>query len=237
MARRFSVWPAYADFFAGLAVVLLGFFVLESKQTREIERKYEELQRRMTKSQETAANVLDAIAEHTRDVGGVTYDRCSPEDVCVNVELQFEPSDDTLTLDDTVALQHVARSIRSVLEQPKNRDVRNWVQIVVEGHTDCRIPADLNGRDAFKYNWDLSAKRASSVLHELNENGLGSTDHYNVVSWGLAASRPKCPPQGSCTRADDPCKKQNRRTTIRLKFDYRMYENTTKNQSETRGTG
>jgi hypothetical protein len=108
--------------------------------------------------------VLDAlVAKDQRVIDGVTYKRCSDEDVCVDVQLTFTTDDDRLSASDVALVRHVARSIRACSNAATG--------IRPKLCADCRRrPYRLSraGRIArarrLKYNWDLSAKRASAVM-------------------------------------------------------------------------
>jgi len=222
--RRFSPWPAYVDLFSGLVVLMFAVIVIDvlhSKQTRV---------------QKMAEDMLVTIVSSGHDV-----ERCSDQDLCVNLLLNFDTGRDEIKPDDLREIERVARVLVKMLDEQKEKipKLKKFVRIVVEGHTDSRVPKNLSGRDRFTYNWNLSARRASSVMYALDAFDLSVRNDYNVVSLGLASSEPVCRSQGdlcppddvACRqRADalgaDPCDDKNRRTTIRMIFDYKAAEGT-----------
>ena len=225
--RRFSPWPAYVDLFSGLVVLMFAVIVIDVVRTKQ------------SPVQKMAADVLVNIAKSGHDV-----QRCSDQDLCVNLSLNFDTGKDAIKPDDLREIERVTRVLVSTLraQDPK---LQKLVRIVVEGHTDSRVPRNLTGRDHFTYNWNLSARRASSVMYALDAFDLGVRKGYNVVSLGLASSEPvctsrrdRCDPDdvGCLQRADalgaDPCDDKNRRTTIRMIFDYKAAGAT-----ETNGVG
>jgi len=95
--------------------------------------------------------------------------------------------------------QQAIKQIASVLEQNKD------INIVVEGHTDD-VP--MKGSGDVKDNWDLSAKRATSIVKILLNNS--SMDPSRVTAAGRGSFVPVDPAKTSEARA------KNRRTEIIL---------------------
>lgn len=81
--------------------------------------------------------------------------------------------------------QKALQDLSQVLSKQKD------VDIVVEGHTDD-VP--LNGAGTIKDNWDLSVMRATSVVRELQKNGV---EPQNLVPAGRGEFSPKL--QGKTT--------------------------------------
>jgi len=217
--RRFSPWPAYVDLFSGLVVLMFAVIVIDVVRTKQ------------SPVQKMADEVLQSIERTGHDV-----QRCSDQDLCVNLQLNFATGRDEIKLDDLQEIERVTNVLLTTLKEQEKKDprVKKLVRIVVEGHTDSRPPRNMTGRDLFTYNWNLSARRASSVMYTLDAYGLGVRNKYNVVSLGLASSEPVCRSRHDgcafddfeCHRvADtfgpDPCDDKNRRTTIRMIFDYK----------------
>lgn len=219
--RRFSPWPAYVDLFSGLVVLMFAVIVIDVVRSKQ------------SPVQKMAEEMLVTIVSSGHDV-----ERCSDQDLCVNLLLNFDTGRDEIKPDDLREIERIARVLVKTLDEQEKKipKLKKLVRIVVEGHTDSRVPKNLLGRDRFTYNWNLSARRASSVMYALDAFDLGVRNEYNVVSLGLASSEPVCisrrdlclPPDDvvECRqRADalgkDPCDDKNRRTTIRMIFDYK----------------
>lgn len=96
----------------------------------------------------------------------------------------------------------VLQKIRGVLAEARG-------SIVVAGHTD-----DLPIRTRrFRSNWDLSTRRATSVVHVLLDSEPGAADHVEperIVAQGYADTRPLAPNEDEDSRA------RNRRVDIIL---------------------
>ena len=238
--RRFSPWPAYVDLFSGLVVLMFAVIVIDVVRAKQ------------SPVQKMADDVLASIK---KDVGDVVQ-QCSDQDLCVNLSLNFDTGkDDIKTGNDMAEIRGIAEVLLKTLEEQEknNPKLKGLVRIVVEGHTDSRVPPNLTDRARFTYNWNLSARRASSVMYALDAYGLGVRNKYNIVSVGKASSEPflvcedgHCQPcvsqrdrcevdDAECrrradSRGPDPCDDKNRRTTIRIDFDYKaagMNEETT----------
>ncbi|UCG35022.1 MAG: OmpA family protein [Candidatus Omnitrophota bacterium] len=85
-------------------------------------------------------------------------------------EILFDSGKAMLRSESYPALSKVARILKE--EVPQNR-------IGIEGHTD-NVPIK---RSRWKSNWELSAHRALSVLHYLEENGVGA-GRLSAIGYG-----------------------------------------------------
>ncbi len=227
--RRFSPWPAYVDLFSGLVVLMFAVIVIDVVGRIK-----------QSPTQKLAEDVLVNISSKMSE----DVQKCSIQDICVNVSLNFDTGKDVIHEQDFEKIQRIAAVLLTTLreEERKNPRLKKLLRIVVEGHTDSRLPRNVKDqRELFTYNWNLSAKRASSVMYVFDRNGLGRNDEYNVVSLGLASSEPTivdgkpclarrdlfcAPGDVACRRAEDEkgpdsCDDKNRRTTIRIIFDYK----------------
>jgi outer membrane protein OmpA-like peptidoglycan-associated protein len=220
--HRFSPWPAYVDLFSGLVVLMFAVIVIDVVRAKQ------------SPVQKMAEEVLASVK---KDLGD-SANQCSDQDLCVNVSINFDTGKDIIKGYDDI--KRVADVLLKALNEQQRKNPKldtKLVQIVVEGHTDSRVRDNLTGRARFVFNWNLSAQRASSVMYALDQYGLGSRNGYNVVSLGLANSDDVCHAQRDvlCTPEDvecrrrvdaaaagpDPCDDKNRRTTIRMIFDYK----------------
>lgn len=112
-----------------------------------------------------------------------------------------------------------SRDIKSALDtlQPIERKDLGFI---IEGHTDSSQAtkvADPKGRE--RYNWDLSARRATSVLYEFRKCGLKSPE-YQIVAIGYSDTVPI----PGCEKPSAQCDEKNRRTTLRLHADTAQIE-------------
>ena len=93
---------------------------------------------------------------------------------------------------------------------------RSSLVLVIEGHTDDRIPPALKGeREQFLYNWKLSSERAASVLYQFDKCGVSQKTGFRVTSVGLANTAQFC----NDPNPDTKCHEQNRRTTLRIRVE------------------
>jgi chemotaxis protein MotB len=102
-------------------------------------------------------------------------------------------------------IKRLASSLRSIPHRTKH-------QIIVEGHTDD-IPIKTN---AFPSNWELSSKRAVSVLKILQKSGI-SSKKLSAVAYG--ETRPKAP---NADRYGEPISRnqaKNRRVVINVDME------------------
>lgn len=239
---RFSAWPAYVDIFSGLVVLMFAVIVIDVVGRIK-----------QSPTQKLAEDVLANISSKM----GKDVQKCSIQDICVNVSPNFDTGKDVIHEQDFEKIQRITTVLLTALreEERKNPKLKKFLRIVVEGHTDSRLPRNVTDqRELFTYNWNLSAKRASSVMYVLDQNGLGRSHDYNVVSLGLASSEPTmvdgkpcfarrdlcAPGDAACRGAEDAkgpdaCDDGNRRTTIRIIFDYKAAGSPQPTPSETTG--
>jgi len=164
MARKLDPWPAISDLFSGLLVVcfvaLIIFTMLASREEK------------VRKRADHIRNEIKLKLEKTL-VRSKTR-KCGAEDVCLDIDVRFETDKDEVPLEFGQSLVGACAALRETFEAMLEED-RRAVIIQVEGHTDQDQPEHtLDLRQRYKYNWDLSSKRASSVLFELDQCGLSA---------------------------------------------------------------
>lgn len=213
--RRTNPWPAFVDLFSALLLAAFGGLMLLSAAHRAHVK-----QEVVTSDVRSAADLIHkrlrvAIATQTRLKSRV---RDCGDDTCVDLYIHF-PRNENLIADEgeRAALRDLGDDLRRGLDQLTNVD-RADVEVIVEGHADrSQVVTLADPRAAFLYNWNLSARRASSVVYEFRSVGL-HVPQYKIVAIGYADSQPLCP------EVTDACEEQNRRTTLRLRIDTRSVE-------------
>ena len=90
--RRFSPWPAYVDLFSGLVVLMFAVIVIVVVRSKQ------------SAVQKMAEDVLVSIEKSGHEVH-----RCSEQDLCVNLSLNFDTGKDTIEPDDLREIERVTR--------------------------------------------------------------------------------------------------------------------------------
>jgi chemotaxis protein MotB len=125
----------------------------------------------------TAEQVEDAIVDKLSgmiDMGDVTVERLEDE-VIIRLQDRFAFE---------VGSEVIQPQFRALLMEIKDLLSRVEGEFLVSGHTD-----DLPIQTArFRSNWELSAARAASVVHELTEDGTIPPGHFRVE--GYADTQP-----------------------------------------------
>lgn len=198
--RRTGIWPALSDLYAGLFVTCLVGLLLVPQRHDEPEPVIEKEARKIS---EDLKNRLPADLQRKS--------RVQTGDLYVDVILNFRRDDDELqTQQDRETVRYVAGSIEQALAAAG--DPARMVDIWVEGHTDSSNPQGLDGRGRFIYNWNLSSRRAVSVLYEMARAGLDpKSASRRIHAIGYADTKPLV--ANPSTPADWL---RNRRTTFRL---------------------
>lgn len=173
---------SYADFITLMFTFFVALYALSSMDVVKMEK--------FTLSLRQVFKVIeDPIPLHQPKV-----DRKASEDLKnllkneENVAVNNEPRGVVITFSDNALFASGSADIR-----PEAMDVLGRIadklkgmtgRLFIEGHTD-NIPLGPGGR--FRSNWELSAARASSVLHAFAEKGL---DPYRFTISGYGEFRP-----------------------------------------------
>lgn len=203
MRRRSNPWPALVDLFGALLIATFGGLIMM----------YSDKAVGVTTEEAISTNsqiVVNQIAQQFTTSTGVQPPKEGEAEAKV-----YEVNFPTGRFEDVplspVEIQDLANRLRQVLDTLPAGDARRAVQIVVEGHSDDQT-VRIAG-DRYRDNWELSSRRAASLLAGLSNAGL-SPDRYNIVSVGYADTRPK-----RCSGSSDECRDQNRRAVIRVRID------------------
>jgi len=113
----------------------------------------------------------------------------------------FTPGSATLTDEGIKVLTNEV----AVLKSPKYREY----EITVEGHTDD-MPV---GNSVFQSNWELSAARASAVVHFFIDNGIAP---FKLRAAGYADTYPRVPNRDAHGNPIPENQAKNRRVVIKL---------------------
>lgn len=212
--RRSNPWPAFVDLFSALLIAAFGGLMLlsaahgsrrqEAVTASKVRQAADAIHRRLR----LAIAGGQALRARIRDCG---------EDTCIDLYIHFALNATSVNEQERVALRELGDDLRQGLDQLPELD-RGDVELIVEGHADrSQVVRLADPREAFLYNWDLSARRASSVVYEFRTIGL-QPPRYKVVAIGYADSQPLCFERTSA------CEERNRRTTLRLRIDTRSLE-------------
>lgn len=233
MRYRTNPWPSFSDLFsATLIVTFAGIVMITAAYKSDVQT----LKNQITNMQGGDADMVAAKVrqarldankiieqvkqELNRDTSLKTTTHDCGDNTCLDIDIEFERNDALIkNPEDLSILKSVALSLKKAIDALP-LEQRKDIEIVIEGHTDKTLPKNvlLDDRGLYLYNWDLSARRATSVAYEFKQSGL-TPDGYRIVAIGYAASDP------ICTDDNMPdCEKRNRRTTLYLRGDTRGIE-------------
>jgi flagellar motor protein MotB len=216
LTRRQNVWPAYVDLFGGLLITTLGGLILLTGHYREQKQIADDISRVHAKVDTLAQRLNEAIQKSSTLHSYVTDCKDGSGDVCVTLAIRFPTDKDVISNDVRVALGKFGGILKRALDEQFDDAQRKAVQIVIEGHADATENHKLpTARERFLHNWNLSSKRATSVLWELERAGL-EPHKYNIAAIGYGASRAKHLPT-----ADKELLELDRHTMVRLHVDGR----------------
>jgi outer membrane protein OmpA-like peptidoglycan-associated protein len=247
MRYRTNPWPSFADLFSATLIVTFAGMVMMSaaytngvsdykkradeadKRVEEARRQAEEANRLANEAKTVAAAVSRARAEADKIIEQVqqalksdssmqAVTRPCGDDTCLDIYMQFPLDGSEIKNDEQLAtLRRACSRVKKAIDALP-AEQRKDIEIVIEGHTDSTQPEMADSREKYLYNWDLSARRATSVAYEFKQMGL-TPDLYRIVAIGYADSVPIC-------SEDTPeCRDRNRRTTLILRGDTRQIEN------------
>jgi outer membrane protein OmpA-like peptidoglycan-associated protein len=236
LSRRTNPWPALVDLFSALLVATFaGFILLSSEYHGEVAgyrsrlATYESKEQALTKVRHEADQIVARLKEQLAKEEIKSILRPCGDDACLDLYIHFALNEDKITnADEARALETTCRTLRAALDSFTSEQKKD-IELVIEGHADrSQAPGIIDPRAFYLFNWNLSAKRASSVLYEFQKCGLNPAE-YSIVTIGYADSQPICPaPTLYC---DD----QNRRTTLRLRADTKRIEERLKAVQHGRG--
>ena len=229
MSRRTNPWPAFVDLFSALLVAAFAGFILiaselkgAGKRLTELEEKVQDYERRegelsrvRAEANQIVKNLEKTLEEDQLLSGRVA--KCG-DDACIDLFIHFPRNQATIPDDaqknQARALQEACRTLREALNRFPSEQRRD-IEIIVEGHADrTQVAGAVDPRFAYLFNWDLSSRRAASVLYEFQRCGL-TPPSYSLAMIGYADS------EQVCTEPTDACDQENRRTTLRLRADTR----------------
>jgi len=214
--RRSNPWPAFVDLFAALLIAAFGGLMLLSAAARKPPAERQVTVSRVYEAAELIHKRLRLAISRQKQLGARIRD-CG-DDTCIDLDVHFRLNS-AYILDpaERDALQQMAVDLRAGLDELAQTE-RTDVEVIVEGHTDhSQVKHIADPREAFLYNWNLSAQRASAVVYEFRTKGL-QPPSYKVVAIGYADSQPLCDDESA------ECAQRNRRTTLRLRIDTRSLE-------------
>jgi chemotaxis protein MotB len=224
MHRGTNPWPAFVDLFSALLIAAFaGFTMLSGAYQHELE-----VYIARTQELEKIRRKADAIADQLKEfldseVIKHIVRRCG-DDICIDLYIHFALNKDTIEdVSELGELENVCKIIKNGLDRLPVAN-RKDIELVIEGHTDSQqISEPTDPRTRYLFNWNLSSRRATSVLYEFKKCGLAPPD-YQIVAIGYADSMPLC------TDPTEDCYAKNRRTTLRLRVDTQRIEDRLKEQ-------
>jgi outer membrane protein OmpA-like peptidoglycan-associated protein len=219
MLRRTNPWPAYAELFSALLIATFAGFMMLSAAYQHVLGRYQKAEQEVTKVRQQAnslvTNIQQALTQENAMGGHV---RPCGEDTCIDFNIHFDTGDDKiLSEEEKDSLWITCSAIKNVIDRQPPEQKKD-IQITIEGHTDSKQAQKIpDPRERYLYNWNLSGRRATSVLYEFNKCGLTPPD-YRIVAIGYADSKSLC--------ADETkgCLDSNRRTTLSLHADTKRIE-------------
>ncbi len=228
---RLNPWGAYVDLFSGLVLILLVFAAgqqergtrleAENRQLADENRRMAAELRKRSPPEEAAARFFEKLDARFREApAGARLDpgaACrTPVLRCIDVSLQFPFEKDDWEAPEVVAQNRPLFDTlcRALGDLPASGPESRW-RVLVEGHSDSRVDPRLKERARFKYNWDLSAQRASAVMYSLERRcGL---PRARMEALGRADAQPVC--DEAKDRSDD-CRAKNRRIRVKIAYDF-----------------
>jgi outer membrane protein OmpA-like peptidoglycan-associated protein len=216
--QRHNPWPSFVDLFSSLLIVSFACFIMLCGVFYEQMGGIEQAKKEKEKIRDEANKIIEQVkASFARQSDMRTIVRDCGEDTCIDLYIYFPLNGDAIKEDDKEALHKACETIKGVLDDLKVEQRKN-IELIIEGHTDNKpVAHPSDPKSDYVYNWNLSARRAASILYEFNTCGLASPN-YRIVSIGYADSQPLC------TEQTPQCYDQNRRTTLRLRADTRSIE-------------
>lgn len=226
MPRRTNPWPAFVDLFAALLIASFGGFImltgayqqelkLRDEKQKEINL-YQKIVGKTTRLRQVAEIISNEVHQSLRRDSKMPIEiRQCGEDICIDLYIHFKLDDDQIiNPEERHTLEKLCPLLKESLDGLSAGN-RREIDIFIEGHTDRQQnEKETDPLKRYRYNWDLSARRATTVAYVFKGCGLEPPD-YQIVAIGYADSQPF----PGCDRARPECYEKNRRTTLRLRVD------------------
>lgn len=226
MLRRTNPWPSFVELFSALlTATFAGFIVITVAYQQEVA-EYKKRELEIKKSRVEADKIIDKVKNSlVADASMQKYVRPCGDDTCIDLYIHFEKNGDVIQHPEELkALSSTCTVLKNSLDtlsQTQKKDI----EVIIEGHTDnTQVSGSDDSRVIYLFNWNLSGKRATSVLYEFQKCGLRAPS-YQILAIGYADSDP------ICKEENDECQAKNRRTTLRLRADTKRIEERLKNMS------
>lgn len=218
MQRRTNPWPAFVDLFSALLVATFAGFIMLSGAYKQEVSGYKLREKELAKMREEAESIIAQVQKALSQALGDKIRRRG-DDTCIDLDLHFEMDADKLShSEERGALERACAIIKNALDELPAEQRRD-IEFFIEGHSDSQQPKNVTDeQERFRYNWDLSSRRATSVLHIFQRCGLKPPD-YAILALGYADSEP----DPTCPEGSD-CNARNRRTTLRLRANTQRIE-------------
>jgi outer membrane protein OmpA-like peptidoglycan-associated protein len=220
MRRRTNPWPAFVELFSALlTATFAGFIMLSGAYEMELSN----FQKREQESKEFRDRALEiknkVQSALSKDSKLRAQTRSCGDDLCIDLYFHFAVNDDKiLSGEELDSLAVACEYIKAALDTLQGTEKKD-LGLVVEGHTDSKQANVPDQRARERFNWDLSARRATSVLYEFRKCGLQGPE-YQIVAIGYSDTMPV----PDCQDSPDLCDEKNRRTTLRLHADTAQIE-------------
>ena len=201
-----------------LVATFAGFMMLSASYQSELAR-FQKAESATTKMRQEANRIIGEIqGALSKNSSVASRVRPCGEDACIDLDIHFAEGQDAIRSEqERAALQEVCGIIKTAIDGLQGPD-RKDIGLVIEGHTNRNQPTEsLNPREKYLFNWNLSGRRAASVLYVFKECGF-TTPQYSVEAIGYADSKQ------ICVEPSKACDDQNRRTTLLLRVDTRRIQ-------------
>ncbi len=168
---------SYSDFLTLLFTFFVALFSLSTmdlwkaeKFTGSLRKAFKVIDEPIPFEEDRNKAVIEDLKKLLNDISGVEV-KSDIRGIIINLpsSLLFDSGSAQLKQESIEVLKRITEYLR---------DIPN--KISIEGHTD-NIP--LSSNSVYKSNWELSATRASSVLHFLIQMGL-SPDRFTIAGYG-----------------------------------------------------
>jgi flagellar motor protein MotB len=211
MKKRLDPWPSVSDLFSGLLVAsfsaLIIFTAIHQRQIEVVDKE----RKRISHISEEANQLVDKVKKSLAKVLPVEEVKSCGTDTCIEVYIEFELNSDVILPGEVAKVQRACAALRQALSG--NSSDSQELEIFIDGHSDQQQANRVSDpRERGRFNWKLSASRASSIVHEFGQCGVRWPE-YRIVAVGHADTRPRC------RENTEDCFRKNRRTTFRLRAD------------------
>ncbi len=190
--RREDYWITVSDLMAGLMVIFLFLAIAYMIKVQKQYDAFVYLRKEYIEAQEAISKELESEFENDIKIWDAEIDKKTLSIIFLEPDLMFEYDKSIIKPKFKIILKDFFPRYVEALTRTSHTD--HIAKIRIEGHSSPEIDKNASLRQGFKYNMDLSQRRASSVLNYVLDTVNGDDYEWiksHLLGVGYGSTEPK----------------------------------------------